>query len=148
MLFLQGQRLLTEGGTEQAGTIAATINIYKNITSNTKYYITAYSPSLATVCAAQHTKSSGDLLQAYTLGNTGTYKYRQEITTATTSPNASKLLVYGSDTQPILHRVLRVLLIGSSWHMNTWWYLNKMFADANVVADLHAYYMGHSQFYE
>lgn len=147
LVFIQGQRLLTAGGTEQAGAIASTINIYR-VASNTKYYITAYSPSLATVCAAQHTKSSGDLLQAYTLGNTGTYKYRQEITTATTNYTSTKLLVYGSGIPPVLHRVLRVLLIGSSWHMNTWWYLNKMFADANVVADLHAYYMGHSQFRE
>ena len=140
-------RPLAAGGTEEALSLTARINAYE-AESNKVYYIDVYDPSSETLCSAQHTKYDGELIQEYHFDRNGSYKYRIPITSATTNLTQTKLLVYNYLSKPIVHRVLRVLFIGSSWHMNTWWYLNKMFADANVVADLHAYYMGHSQFYE
>ncbi|MBQ0129262.1 MAG: DUF4886 domain-containing protein, partial [bacterium] len=43
---------------------------------------------------------------------------------------------------------LKILCFGSSWFMDTWWYLNKIIADAGINAELHCYYMGHSKFSE
>lgn len=43
---------------------------------------------------------------------------------------------------------LKILLFGSSWFMDTWWYLNYMIASAGINAEIHAYYIGHSQFRE
>ena len=43
---------------------------------------------------------------------------------------------------------LRVLCFGSSWFMNTWWYLNHIIASAGINAELHCYYVGGSNFSE
>lgn len=43
---------------------------------------------------------------------------------------------------------LRVLFFGSSWFMDTWWYLNYLIKSAGINAELHAYYIGHSQMRE
>jgi hypothetical protein len=41
-----------------------------------------------------------------------------------------------------LDEPIKILCFGSSWFMNTWWYLNKITASAGVNAEIHAYYMG------
>jgi hypothetical protein len=43
---------------------------------------------------------------------------------------------------------LRMLCFGSSWFRNSWFYLNKLINDAGISAEIHCYYMGHSQFHE
>lgn len=43
---------------------------------------------------------------------------------------------------------LKILLFGSSWFQTTWWYLNYMIQNVGINAEIHAYYMGHSQFRE
>ena len=43
---------------------------------------------------------------------------------------------------------LRLLFFGSSWFMDTWWYLNYLIKSAGINAELHAYYIGHSQMRE
>lgn len=43
---------------------------------------------------------------------------------------------------------LRVLCFGSSWFMDTWWYLNHIIASAGINAELHCYYVGGSNFSE
>ena len=51
---------------------------------------------------------------------------------------------------PIFRRTssdsIKILCFGSSWFMNTWWYLNKITQSVGINAELHCYYMGHSQF--
>ena len=47
-------------------------------------------------------------------------------------------------TQPIRRRSkdepIRVFLFGSSWHMNTWWYLNKLIKEAGINAYIEAWF--------
>lgn len=43
---------------------------------------------------------------------------------------------------------IKILFFGSSWFMCTWWYLNKIIADLGINAELHGYYIGHSEFKE
>ena len=43
---------------------------------------------------------------------------------------------------------LHVLCFGSSWFMDTWWYLNHIIASAGINAELHCYYVGGSNFSE
>ena len=43
---------------------------------------------------------------------------------------------------------LKILCFGSSWFMDTWWYLNKLLGDAGVSCELHCYYMGHAKMRE
>ena len=43
---------------------------------------------------------------------------------------------------------LRVLCFGSSWFMNTWWYLNKLINAAGKSCEIHSYYMGHARMEE
>lgn len=41
---------------------------------------------------------------------------------------------------------LRVCCFGSSWHMNTWWYLNKIIKAAGVTATMKCFYTGSAYF--
>ena len=43
---------------------------------------------------------------------------------------------------------LRILCFGSSWFMNTWWYLNKIIKSAGIDAELYCFYVGGTQFAE
>ena len=43
---------------------------------------------------------------------------------------------------------IKILCFGSSWFMDTWWYLNKIIQSAGINAELHCYYIGHSRFEE
>lgn len=43
---------------------------------------------------------------------------------------------------------IKILCFGSSWFLNTWFYLNKITANLGINAKIHGYYMGHSQFNE
>lgn len=43
---------------------------------------------------------------------------------------------------------LRILCFGSSWFMNTWWYLNKLINAAGKSCEIHSYYMGHARMEE
>ena len=43
---------------------------------------------------------------------------------------------------------IRILCFGSSWFLNTWWYINKITDNLGIDAVVHGYYMGHSQFDE
>lgn len=43
---------------------------------------------------------------------------------------------------------IKILCFGSSWFLNTWWYLNKITAGLGINAEIHGYYVGHSCFDE
>ena len=43
---------------------------------------------------------------------------------------------------------IKILCFGSSWFLNTWWYLNKITSDLGINAEIHGYYVGHSFFDE
>lgn len=43
---------------------------------------------------------------------------------------------------------IKILCFGSSWFLNTWFYLNKITNNLGINAKIHGYYMGHSQFNE
>ena len=43
---------------------------------------------------------------------------------------------------------IKILCFGSSWFLNTWWYLNKITSDLGINAEIHGYYVGHSCFDE
>lgn len=43
---------------------------------------------------------------------------------------------------------IKILCFGSSWFLNTWFYLNKITSNLGINAKIHGYYMGHSQFDE
>lgn len=43
---------------------------------------------------------------------------------------------------------IKILCFGSSWFLNTWFYLNKITSNLGINAKIHGYYMGHSQFNE
>lgn len=43
---------------------------------------------------------------------------------------------------------IKILCFGSSWFLNTWFYLNKITKNLGINAKIHGYYMGHSQFNE
>ena len=47
-----------------------------------------------------------------------------------------------------LSETVKILCFGSSWFMDTWWYLNKIIQSAGINAELHCYYIGHSRFNE
>ena len=52
--------------------------------------------------------------------------------------------------QPIRRRgkdeSVRLCFFGNSWHMNTWWYLNKMLHSAGINAEMKCFYIGGSIF--
>ena len=52
--------------------------------------------------------------------------------------------------QPIRRRgkdePVRLCFFGNSWHMNTWWYLNKMLHSAGINAEMKCFYIGGSIF--
>ena len=60
------------------------------------------------------------------------------------APQIHNNLIYRRD----LSQPLKMLCVGSSWFMNTWWYTNKIIASAGINAEIHAYYMGSSEFKE
>ena len=39
---------------------------------------------------------------------------------------------------------IKILCFGSSWFMNSWWYLNKIINNLGINAKIHGYYMGGS----
>lgn len=41
---------------------------------------------------------------------------------------------------------LKILFFGSSWFMNTWWYLNKIIKSAGINAELTGFYVGSASF--
>lgn len=43
---------------------------------------------------------------------------------------------------------IKILCFGSSWFLNTWWYLNKITGNLGINAEIHGYYVGHSCFDE
>lgn len=43
---------------------------------------------------------------------------------------------------------IKILCFGSSWFLNTWFYLNKITSNLGINTKIHGYYMGHSQFNE
>ena len=43
---------------------------------------------------------------------------------------------------------IKILCFGSSWFLNTWWYLNKITSNLGINAEIHGYYVGHSCFDE
>ena len=43
---------------------------------------------------------------------------------------------------------LKVLCFGSSWFMDTWWYLNKITKSAGIDAEFYCFYVGGTQFAE
>lgn len=43
---------------------------------------------------------------------------------------------------------LKIMCFGSSWFMDTWWYLNHIIASAGINAELHCYYVGGCSFKE
>ena len=43
---------------------------------------------------------------------------------------------------------IKILCFGSSWFLNTWWYLNKIIGNLGINAEIHSYYVGHSCFDE
>jgi hypothetical protein len=53
---------------------------------------------------------------------------------------------------PIKHKTIdepiKILCFGSSWFLNSWWYLNKITKGLGINAQIHGYYIGHSQFDE
>ena len=60
------------------------------------------------------------------------------------APQIHNNLIYRKD----LSTPLKMLCVGSSWFMNTWWYTNKIIASAGINAEIHTYYMGSSEFKE
>lgn len=44
---------------------------------------------------------------------------------------------------------IKILCFGSSWFMNTWWYLNKLIGSINGIScEIHSYYMAHAKMNE
>ncbi|MBR0322417.1 MAG: hypothetical protein IIX08_08525 [Bacteroidales bacterium] len=43
---------------------------------------------------------------------------------------------------------IKILCFGSSWFLNTWWYLNKITGNLGINAEIHGYYVGSSCFDE
>lgn len=58
--------------------------------------------------------------------------------------NVSDSLFPQIHTQPIRRRSkdepIRIFLFGSSWHMNTWWYLNKLIKEAGINAYIESWF--------
>ena len=119
---------------------------------NKDLYVDAYCPSntASAPVAFRGIGSNPQLYKYYDYGHPGTAMKRQcvRLDSSSTSDHAGLYLFNSAANPARLHRPIRILFLASSWHVCTMFYLNKMFANANMVADIHGYYMGHSQFIE
>lgn len=149
---IDGKYLNTSNAfTDTANLIGAKTKTYLLYT-NTDYYVDAYCPAntASVPVAFRRLGSPYTIIQGYDYNHPQKLMQRQKIH-CTESGNTSRVhvVLFESNTNTAkVHKIQRILFLGSSWHMNTWWYLNKMFEAANIVVDIHGYYMGHSQFVE
>lgn len=151
LVDVQGKYLSTNNTMENTAGPASVTKIYL-VPCNEDLYIDIYgvTNSAAIPAAFRGVSSPFTIWKSYDFNHPGRWLRRETVRLdSSTQGDRANLYLFGSGGSPAnLYKVQKILFLGSSWHMNTWWYLNKMFANANIVADIHGYYMGHSQFIE
>lgn len=79
-----------------------------------------------------------------TLGDGNVIKIPIDTSSYTDVPQINNTYIRPKDKdEPI-----KILCFGSSWFLNTWWYLNKITGNLGINAEIHGYYVGHSCFDE
>lgn len=76
------------------------------------------------------------------------YVQKYQITQDNIGIDSIPMLYNSIEYRPLKNNTIKILCFGSSWFMNTWWYLNKLLGETGVNSELHCYYMGHAKMRE
>lgn len=167
------KRISKDGVLSNASSFGATCNEF-TVEENKRYYVSGFSPSdagdyVSIVCE----NSDGIVLSHFKPCKSSVFRDF----VLDTPLGCTKLFVFGTDEQlpkvqkypltqdniaidsipmlynsieyrPLNNNTVKILCFGSSWFMDTWWYLNKLLGETGVDSELHCYYMGHAKMRE